>query len=384
MTHLSPPAWYGPVAVRGLIAATIVVLAAACSGTPGGSPGAVTPTRSPSPTVGPAGATSTASTIDPSPTRSTPSAPPRTLLIDTDVAPDDLVALSFLLSAANVTVAGITVSGTGEAHCAGGVAVVLGLLERLGAPDILVACGRETPLAGNHAFPDAWRAGADQGSGLEITPTERVAAPGNAVDLIASLAAANDRLAILTLGPLTNLGEALEADPGLAGRLGPVFIMGGAVHVPGNILGPGAPTGNRVAEWNVFIDPHAAQVVVSSGLNPAFVSLDGTNQVPVSVDFARRARDMATTPAARVLAQLLDANPFMADGSYYLWDPLAAELAAGYPVGTFEDAAITIEEAEGAESGYTRPTSGASNIRYLSTVDPTAAEDTLLAILNLP
>lgn len=377
MKHHRPRPFHGSVVVRILVGAAVGVLIAACGGgidAPGRSTGAATAAGSPGPTVGPAGATP-----------ESPATPPsRTLLIDTDVAPDDLVALSFLLSAPNVTVAGITVSGTGEAHCAGGVAVVLGLLERLGAPDIPVACGRATPLVGDHAFPDAWRAGADQGSGLEITPTERVAAAGNAVDLIASLAAANDRLAILTLGPLTNLGEALEADPGLAGRLGPVFIMGGAVHAPGNILGPGAPTGNGVAEWNIFVDPHAAQVVVSSGLNPSFVSLDGTNQVPVTVDFARRAGDTASTPAAHVLTGLFGANPFMADGSYYLWDPLAAELAAGYPVGTFESATITIEEAEGAESGYTRPTSGAANIRYLATVDPTAAEDTLLAILNLP
>jgi inosine-uridine nucleoside N-ribohydrolase len=292
------------------------------------------------------------------------------------------VALSFLLRAPNVTIAAITVSGTGEAHCEGGVAVVLGLLERLEAPAIPVACGRATPLAGGHAFPDAWRAGADHGSGLPITPTTRVAAPGNAVALIASAAAANERPPILTLGPLTNLADALEADPGLTGRLGPVFIMGGALHVPGNLLGPGAPTGNDVAEWNVFVDPHAAQIVVASELTPSFVSLDGTNQVPVTVDFARRARNTASAPGAHVLADLFDVNPFMADGSYYLWDPLAAELAAGYAVGTFKEASITVEEIEGPESGFTRPTSGSTNIRYLSTVDPTSAEDTLLAILN--
>lgn len=325
----------------------------------------------------------------PTPAGSLPAAMPalpdeRTLLLDTDVAPDDLVALSFLLSAPNVTVVAITVSGTGEAHCAGGVAVVLSLLERLRAPAIPVACGRATPLAGEHAFPDAWRDGADHGSGLAMTPTTRVADDRSAVQLIEAMVTDNENLSVLTLGPLTNLAEALESAPELADALGPVYVMGGALHVPGNLVGPDAPTGNDVAEWNVYVDPHAVQVVVEAGLDLSFVSLDGTNQVPVTPEFARRANEDAAQPAGDVLVQLFNANPFMAEGSYFLWDPLAAELAAGYPVGTFTAATITVEEAEGAESGFTRPTSGEPNIEFLSSADPAAAEDTLLAILNAP
>jgi pyrimidine-specific ribonucleoside hydrolase len=335
-------------------------------------------------TIGPGSAT-----VAPTSATTLPAATPvlpdsRTLLVDTDVAPDDLVALSFLLHAPNVTVVAITVSGTGEAHCAGGVSVVLSLLERLGAPAIPVACGRATPLVGDHAFPDAWRGGADAGSGLAMTPTARVADDRSAVELIEAAATGNEGLSVLTLGPLTNLAEALESTPGLADQLGPVYVMGGALHVPGNLVGPGAPTGNAVAEWNVYVDPHAAQVVVDAGLDLSFVSLDGTNHVPVTPEFAQRAREAARQSAGDVLVRLFDANPFMAAGSYFLWDPLAAELAAGYPVGTFTAATITVEEAEGAESGFTRPTTGEPNIGFLSSADPGAAEDTLLAVLNAP
>src|SRR5215203_5489294 len=59
---------------------------------------------------------------------------PLSLLIDTDVAPDDLVAIAFLLASPEVEIKAITVSGTGEAHCREGVDVVLRLLERLEAP----------------------------------------------------------------------------------------------------------------------------------------------------------------------------------------------------------------------------------------------------------
>ncbi len=318
----------------------------------------------------------------PSPAASSAQPSTRALLVDTDVAADDLVALSFLLSSPQVIVAGITVSGTGEAHCGAGVDVVLRLLDRLEAPDIPVACGRETPLAGSHTFPDGWREHVDQGSGLDLPATARESSTSTAVDLIAQLSDEHPGLTILTLGPLTNLADALLTDTSLVDRLGPVVVMGGALQVPGNLVCCGAPEGNSVAEWNIYVDPRAAQVVVASGVDPSFVSLDGTNQVPVTPEFARRAIDTAATPAARILAELFTANPFMADGSYYLWDPLAAQLAAGYPVGSFGPATIVVEESEGPESGFTRPTSGPPNIRYLATVDPAAAEDTLLRVLG--
>ncbi|HET9851227.1 MAG TPA: hypothetical protein VFP56_01820 [Candidatus Limnocylindrales bacterium] len=72
----------------------------------------------------------------------------------------------------------------------------------------------------------------------------------------------------------------------------------------------------------------------------------------------------------------------MTDGSYFLWDPLAAELAAGYPVGSFNPAAVVVEESEGPESGFTRPTPDAPNLELLATVDRHAAERTLLDVLN--
>jgi inosine-uridine nucleoside N-ribohydrolase len=366
---------------RRCAAALLVIALAGCGGAGPSGSGAAT-TQGATATTVPTGTAASPPTAPATASLAEPSA--RTILADTDVAPDDLVALSFLLSAPNVTVVAITISGTGEAHCEGGVAVVLGLLEYLDAPQIPIACGRETPLAGDHAFPDGWREAADQGSGLELPATDRGPVEGNAVELIKGMAGDTPGLTILTLGPLTNLGDALQADPGLANRLGPVFIMGGALHVPGNILGPGAPPGNAVAEWNAYVDPHARAVVLESGLEPSFVSLDGTSQVPVTVEFAQRAIQTASQPASSVLAQLMNANPFMSGGSYFLWDPLAAEVAAGYPVGTLAAATVTVEEADGPETGFTRPTSGDPNCQYLAKADATTAEDTLLAVLDAP
>ena len=306
---------------------------------------------------------------------------PRPLLIDTDVAPDDLVAIAFLLASPEVDIRAITVSGTGEAHCGPGVDVVLGLLERLEAPPIDVACGRETPIAGDHTFPDAWRDGVDVGSGLTLPATSRQPFAGSAVDLIAQTAADVDGLRVLTLGPMTNLADALDSHPDLAQRLESVYAMGGALHVPGN-LAFGGPPDNQVAEWNIYVDPTAAQRVIDSGVPVRLISLDGTNQVPVTTAFAERVQQETTGPGARVLADLFVARPFMADGSYYLWDPLAAALATGNPLGSFSAARVDVEEADGPESGFTRPVEGTANVEYLSDIDASAAESALFETLD--
>jgi inosine-uridine nucleoside N-ribohydrolase len=305
----------------------------------------------------------------------------RPLLIDTDVAPDDLVAIAFLLSSPSVEIRAITVSGTGEAHCGAGVDVVLRLLERLNAPMIDVACGRETPIAGDRAFPDAWRASVDDGSGLTLPSTSRQPFAGSAVPLITETADRVDGLRILTLGPMTNLADALGSQPRLAQRLESVYAMGGALFVPGNVRF-GGPADNEVAEWNVYVDPTAVQVVIDSGLTVRLISLDGTNQVPITEEFAKRVQEDATGPGALVLAELFAGHPFMTDGTYFLWDPLAAALAAGHPLGSFSAARVDVEEAEGPEVGFTRPVEGTPNVEYLGAADREAAEDALLETLN--
>jgi inosine-uridine nucleoside N-ribohydrolase len=327
------------------------------------------------------------STERPSETSSSASASPTSgplpLLIDTDVAPDDLVAIAFLVASQEAEIEAITVSGTGEAHCGAGVDVVLRLLERLDAPMIDVACGRETPIAGDLAFPDAWRAHADDGSALELPSTTRQSFAGNAVQLITETATDVDGLRILTLGPMTNLADALSSHPDLAQRIESVYAMGGALFVPGNVHF-GGPPDNEVAEWNIYVDPTAAQAVIDAGLTVRLISLDGTNHVPVTEAFAQRVQAESTGPGALVLAELFAGHPFMTDGTYFLWDPLAAAIAAGHPLGSFSPARVDVEEADGPEVGFTRPVDGTPNVEYLSAADRAAAEDTLLETLNGP
>jgi inosine-uridine nucleoside N-ribohydrolase len=92
-----------------------------------------------------------------------PETPPDSTLVivDSDGAFDDIKAILYLLEQPDVDILALTFSGTGVAHCPAAAANSAALLERIDAPDIPVACGRTTPVAGANEAPEAWRNAAD-------------------------------------------------------------------------------------------------------------------------------------------------------------------------------------------------------------------------------
>jgi purine nucleosidase len=108
--------------------------------------------------------------------------------------------------------------------------------------------------------------------------------------------AAPDMLTIVALGPLTNIAQALRRDPTLAGQIGQLVIMGGAVKAPGNAT--------PAAEFNIFCDPAAARAVFRSRTTKTLVPLDVTNQVVMSFNHLEQLPDEQTT-AGRFLRKIL-------------------------------------------------------------------------------
>lgn len=333
-------------------ACVAAALVAACGGSDDGA-GAPTSTAPPT-----ASSTTVAPTSTAPPTGSTTTGAPATrpLVIDTDLASDDLVAILYLLMSPAVDVKAITVSGTGEVHCDPGVAIAAGLVELAGRSGVSVACGRETPLQGAHAFPDEWRVAADEAYGLELPTGDTSAATRGAVGVLTDVIGTSPTpVAVLTLGPLTNLAEVLQVEPSLVERIASVHMMGGALDVDGNV-GAESAIGNVGAEWNVYIDPHAMGVVLESGLPLALVPLDATNDFPVTLDVVAFLAANAHTPAAQASHQLL--APM---NTPYLWDTLTALVLTDERLATTWKAEhLVIDETEGRESGrLTRSTDGA-------------------------
>ena len=77
-----------------------------------------------------------------------------------------------------------------------------------------------------------------------------------------------------------------------------VYMVGGAVDVPGNVGISHAGIDNSVADWNIYVDPRAAAIVLQSGVSVTLVPLDATNHVPVTMNFLERLEDDRITPEA--------------------------------------------------------------------------------------
>lgn len=310
----------------------------------------------------------------------------RPVIVDTDMAGDDWMAILYLLQRPDVQVEAITVTGAGEAHCGPGVRHALGLVALSGRSGIPVACGRETPLEGNHTFPAEWRAGVDSLYGLTLPDGQNPASEQTAAELLTSVvSASSEKITLLTLGPLTNVAEALQTEPALAEKLEMIYIMGGAVDAPGNVGVSGAGIDNDVAEWNIYVDPHAASVVFQSGAPLTLVPLDATNHAPVTTRFYQRLEGQHPSPEAAFVFDLLTGQQdFIASGGYFFWDPLAAAVLTDESLAVFETRTLTVVEAVGPESGWTQTAADGREVRVAVSADGKRFEQVFLDTLNAP
>lgn len=276
------------------------------------------------------------------------------VIIDTDMAADDWLAILYLLGQPDLDILAITVTGAGEAHCDAGTQNALDLALLAGRPDIPVSCGRETPLVGNHVFPEEWRKAVDAMFWLSLPVSDRKVADETAVGMLTRIIRESpQKVHVITLGPLTNLAEALNADPGLVENLEMITIMGGAVDVPGNV-GTSSSIQNQTAEWNFYVDPQAALDVLEAGAPITLVPLDATNDAPFTPAFYLDLKKDRGTAMAEFVHRVMEVQEEQINtGKYYFWDPLAAAIADGEVSATFEEMTLSVVVAEGADSGRT-------------------------------
>ena len=308
---------------------------------------------------------------------------PQPVIFDTDMAHEDMFSALFLLSHPNVNLRAITVTGTGEAHCGPGVENALGLVAVSGHVDIPIACGREAPLTGDHVFPAEWRQGADKAYGRPI-PAGSEASELSAPDLIIDILRSSDEpVTIVAVGPLTNIAEVIQKEPDITADIKEIYIMGGAVKVEGNVGISGVGIENKYAEWNIYIDPVAANVVFSSGAPITLVALDATRDVPVTRRFYNTLGNNLNTPAANVVHEILTANlDFVDSGGFQFWDSLTSAIFTDPSIATFEEFQLTVVEEEGSESGRTQPDPNGPNIKVAMNANQSRFEQTFLTILN--
>jgi pyrimidine-specific ribonucleoside hydrolase len=303
----------------------------------------------------------------------------RPVIIDTDMGSDDWMAILYTLNQPEIEVKAITVTGTGLAYCDAGVHLALGLVALADHADVPVTCGSETPLLGNNAFPSEWRTDMEAAEMLGLVESgTRV--EEDAVSLFTStIMDSTEPITVLALGPLTNVGAALEANPELAENIENIYIMGGAVDVEGSYVSDN----NTTAEWNIYVDPHAARLTFESGAPITLVPLDATNEVPVTMAFFDTLGEQHDTSEAFFTYNMLFQNlESIESGGYFFWDPLAAAVMVDESLVTLETREVTVIDTEGAENGRTKPVGNGPEIRVATNPDAAAFEASFIRALT--
>lgn len=199
---------------------------------------------------------------------------PRNIIIDTDPGQDDAVAILLALASPELRVLGLTV-------VAGNVPLpltqvnALKICELANRPDIPVFAGCAEPLARKLVTAEHvhGKTGLD---GPDLPEPKMRLQERHAVDFIIETLRREPAgtVTICPLGPLTNIATALQKAPDIAPRIHQIVLMGGAYFEVGNIT----PT----AEFNIFVDPEAADIVFKSGVPLVVLPLDVTHKALVT------------------------------------------------------------------------------------------------------
>ena len=221
---------------------------------------------------------------------------PRSIIIDADPGNDDAVALLLALASPELDTLGVTT-------VAGNVPLALttrnarALAELAGRSDVAVYAGADKPLVRAPVSAEHVHGQSGLGGVVLAEPLQPLANE-NAVDFI--IRTLRDEPAgsvtLCALGPLTNVALALMQSPKIAARLREIVLMGGSGFAGGNVT--------PCAEFNIYADPHAAQVVFRSGVPIVMLPLDVTHQV-ISTRERIAAIGELGNRAGRTVAQLL-------------------------------------------------------------------------------
>src|SRR5260370_28775319 len=227
---------------------------------------------------------------------------PFRVIIDTDPGVDDALALLLAMRSPELKIEALT-AVAGNVPLDLTLPNALRMVEIAGRTEIPVADGGRAPLA--RGLVTAAYAHGETGLGGAVFPepkTKPVAEPAAAL-IRQIIRKFPGEVTLLTMGPLTNIAIALNADPELAGMVRSLVMMGGSLS-GGNIT--------PAAEFNVYVDPEAARIVLQSGIPVTMVGLDVTRKTSLTEDHVRQlqaAHNPVSQPPAPIPPNAIQHNP---------------------------------------------------------------------------
>ena len=225
------------------------------------------------------------------------------VIIDTDPGIDDALAILLAFHSPELQISAIT-TVSGNVPVEVGTQNVFRLMSLI-PPSLQfpVAMGAYRPLQKKPVYATGFH-GDDGLGGLDrfrdntgsprYPVSSMTLSSRNAADeILYQLAATPQPLTIIALGPLTNIAAAIKKDKETMATAKRIVLMGGAIGVSGNIT--------PAAEYNIYVDPHAASIVFNAGIPLTMVGLDVTNQVKLTADDIAAATGAHNTTVGRFL-----------------------------------------------------------------------------------
>ena len=297
--------------------------------------------------------------------------PVNSTLIDVDTGTDDAVALVIALNSPEFDVVGVT-TVAGNACLADTTRNTLRLLDKLGRPDIAVSEGADQPLSGQFEYGYYYHGPGGMTTTLPDTDSKPVPIPAS--EFIHSQASERPgELTLIALGPLTNVAHTIRGEPQLRDWLREIVVMGGAVEVAGNVT--------PHAEFNIYGDPQAANVVLGSGIPVTLVGLDVGNRAAFGRNDTdwRSGGSIGQELVSQIVAGWFDMHSDR--DRYVLCDPITIVAALRPDLFDFRQASVTVDE-HGPQTGRTRADYGPGNVRVALDVDVTRAHDFVIDRLS--
>ena len=285
------------------------------------------------------------------------------VVIDTDPGVDDALALALAFASPELTVRAVT-TVAGNVDLETGTANAVYLLDLL-APDRAprLAKGCAEPLAralvtAEDVHGSDGLAGVTGLDGWRRPDAPRRLADGAAVDmLVDEVGGSAEPVTVIALGPLTNIAAAINRDPAAMRRVSSLVVMGGSVYAGGNVT--------PHAEFNFYVDPEAADLVLAAGLPLTLVPLDVTHQLVVRDETIEgrllSLEDRRSVFLGELIRRSRDARP--ADGQLILHDPGAIASVLWPELFTLRPFDLTVDRSHGDRRGAVNCNEGGGSAR---------------------
>jgi purine nucleosidase len=191
------------------------------------------------------------------------------IILDTDPGIDDSLAILLALASPEISLEGLSVVH-GNASSAQGTINALSVLELARAEHIPVYQGCDLPLVQSSLLAPETHGAQGIGYAKLAAPHTRLQVQKGSDFLIEKIMSSPGEITLVCIGPLTNIAMAIRQEPRITQCIKEVFIMGGAIRHEGNTT--------PLAEFNTFVDPHAAHIIFHSGMPITLTPLDVTYQ----------------------------------------------------------------------------------------------------------